>query len=465
MMLFQRRRHMLSTNIVLDGSINQISHLMPLTMRLFRLFCEALGQFGPGWVPPPQYQLREPLLNEEKQRTKEKLKGLEEEWDIEGCSVMTNVWTDRKKRSVMNLCVNSRGATCFLSSKDASKDAHTSEYIFSYIDKCIEDLGAKKVVQVVTDNATNNVAAARLLKEKRPRIFWTTCAAHTVDLMLEGISKLTVFAKVIEQAKKFTIFVYAHYITLNMMRAYTKRDIVRPGATRFATCFLTLNSLFEKKAQLRNMFNSNEWHDCKHSNTAKRKLASETVMSCSFWNNVTTVLKVFSPMVKVLRLADGEKIPSLGFIYGELLVAKNSIKEATDHLEKNYQPIFKIIDEKMKGMLDYPLHMAAYFLNPFYFYKDPNIQCDLEVMDGFIMCVEIFYHGDFEKQDLVVNHEVNLYKNRNGSFGRNLAMTDCEKKENFDPGLFFILLSSFKKNILHKMTLIISHSTCLTSGN
>ena len=85
-----------------------------------------------------------------------------------------------------------------------------------------------------------------------------------------------------------------------------------------------------------------------------------------------------------LRLADGEKIPSLGFIYGELLVAKNSIKEATDHLEKNYQPIFRIIDEKMKGRIDSPLHMAAYFLDPFYFYKDPNIQCDLEVMDRFI---------------------------------------------------------------------------------
>ncbi|CAN7051196.1 uncharacterized protein LOC103829688 isoform X2 [Brassica rapa] len=388
----------------------------------FRLFCEALGQFGPGWVPPTQYQLREPLLNEEKQRTKEKLKALEEEWEREGCSVMTDAWTDRKKRSIMNLCVNSRGGTCFLSSKDASKDAHTGAYIFNYIDKCIGDLGAERVVQVVTDNATNNVAAARLLKEKWPRIFWTGCAAHTVDLMLEGISKLPGFAKVIEQAKAVTIYIYAHHKTLNMMRAYTKRDIVRPGATRFATCFLTLNSLYEKKAQLRNMFNSDEWHDCKHSKSAKGKLASDTVMSCSFWNNVTAVLKVFSPMVKVLRLADGEKIPSLGFIYGELLVAKNSIKEATDHLEKNYQPIFRIIDEKMKGRLDSPLHMAAYFLNPFYFYKDPNIQCDLEVMDGFILCVETFYHGDFEKQDAVVNREVHLYKSRSASFGRNLAM-------------------------------------------
>lgn len=49
------------------------------------------------------------------------------------------------------------------------------------------------------------------------------------------------------------------------------------------------------------------------------------------------VLKIFSPLVKVLRLADGEKVPSLDFIYCEILEAKNSIKEAS-----NYGPIFRI---------------------------------------------------------------------------------------------------------------------------
>uniref|UniRef100_A0A1J3J4Q8 DUF659 domain-containing protein n=1 Tax=Noccaea caerulescens TaxID=107243 RepID=A0A1J3J4Q8_NOCCA len=232
----------------------------------FRLFCEALGQFGPGWQPPTQYQLREPLLNEEHKRTKEKLKNMEEEWEKEGCSVMTDEWTDMKRRSIMNLCVNSRLGTCFLSSKDSSKDSHTGEYVFEYIDKCIEEVGDLKVVQVVTDNATNNVAAAKFLKVKRPNIFWSGCATHTVDLILEGISNLPGFAKLIDQAKNLTIFIYSHHRTLHLMRAHTqKKDIVRPGATRFATCFLTLQSLYEKiKASLKNMFGSDEWHKCVH---------------------------------------------------------------------------------------------------------------------------------------------------------------------------------------------------------
>ncbi|VVB10246.1 unnamed protein product [Arabis nemorensis] len=198
--------------------------------------------------------------------------------------------------------------------EDASKDSHTGEYIFKYIDNCIEDIGAGKVVQVVTDNATNNVAAAKLLKKKRPNIFWTGCAAHTLDLMLEGVSKLPWFAKVINQAKSLTIFIYAHHKTLFMMRKYkNNKDIVRPGATRFATCFLTLQSLYDKKAQLKSMFGSDEWHECKHSKCVKGKTASDTVMSYAFWNNALVVLKVFTPLVKVLRLADGEKKTFSGF--------------------------------------------------------------------------------------------------------------------------------------------------------
>lgn len=320
----------------------------------FRLFCEALGQFGPGCQPPSQYQLREPLLNEEKQRTKEMLKSIEEEWVKDGCSVMTDAWTDMKRRSIMNLCINSRGGTCFRSSMDSSKDSHTGLYIIEYIDNCIEYIGAEKVVQVVTDNATNNVAAAKLLKQKRPSIFWSGCAARTVDLMLEGISKLPGFAKIIDQAKALTIFVYAHHRTLAMMRKYTdKKDIVRPGATRFATCFLTLHSLFEKKALLKNMFGSDEWQLCKHSKCGKGATSYETVMSIGFWNSIMMILRVFSPLVKVLRLADGENIPSLGFIYGEILEAKKNIKEAKDIVERSYLPIFEIIEGENEREVGY----------------------------------------------------------------------------------------------------------------
>ncbi|KAL5840515.1 hypothetical protein ACOSQ4_013123 [Xanthoceras sorbifolium] len=103
---------------------------------------------------------------------------------------MSNAWSDRKRRNIMNLCVNCREEATFLSFKESSDEAHTAEHIFQYVDGCIEQVGPQNVIQVVTDNAINNMAAAKLLKIKRPQIFWTSCATHSINLMLESIGKV-----------------------------------------------------------------------------------------------------------------------------------------------------------------------------------------------------------------------------------------------------------------------------------
>jgi hypothetical protein len=71
------------------------------------------------------------------------------------------------------------------------------------------------VVQVLTGNASNNMVAKKLLLEKRPNKFWSSCATHT---MLQGIGNLPRFTKVHDRAKALTIFVYGHTRTLDCMR-------------------------------------------------------------------------------------------------------------------------------------------------------------------------------------------------------------------------------------------------------
>ncbi|KAK2654653.1 hypothetical protein Ddye_014509 [Dipteronia dyeriana] len=149
------------------------------------------------------------------------------------------------------------------------------------------------------------------------------------------------------------------------MRTFTrKRDIVRPGVTKFVSAFLTLQSLLEKKDKLRAMFTSTDWEKCKWSKSVKGKAAYNTILSTSFWNGVKYCLRVFSPLVWVLRLVDGDRKPSMGFVYGELKKAKEEIQTGLKSVESNYRPIFEIIDDKSKGRLDSPLHLTAYVLNP-----------------------------------------------------------------------------------------------------
>ena len=92
------------------------------------------------------------------------------------------------------------------------------------------------------------------------------------------------------------------------------------------------------------------------------------------------------------------------------------------------------MDKKMKDRLDSPLHLAAYFLNPYYTYHDSSILIDDVVMDGLLECVETFYHGDVEKQGQVVNIELNTYKRKEGNFAKALAIAGC-KDFDFDPGI------------------------------
>ncbi|XP_076931764.1 uncharacterized protein LOC143597027 [Bidens hawaiensis] len=336
---------------------------------------------------------------------------------------MTDAWTDRTRRSIMNLCVNSKLGTVFLSSKECLNEAHTSENIFEYVDKCIEEVGPENVVQVVTDNASNNMGASKLLKVKRPTVFWISCATHTINLMLEAIGGLPRYKKTIDEAKKLTVFIYSHHKTLALMRKYTKkRNIVRPGVTSFASAFLTLQSLLDKKSQLRQMFSSEEWVKCKLANKVKGRAAYATVTSPAFWSGVTTCLKVFAPLVKVLRMVDAYWKPSMGFIYGELKRAKKEIINSLNNNKNAYEPIIDIISKKSSNRLDTCLHMTAYILNPYYFYNNPEVRDDLEANDAVLDLIGVLFHKDYPLQTQILSVELPIYKRKQEKFARPIAL-------------------------------------------
>ncbi|CAN6362871.1 unnamed protein product [Urochloa humidicola] len=433
----------------------------------FDQMLEAAGRYGPGAKKPYQHELREKLLHEEVSDTKEMLKLQEKEWAKNGCSIMTDAWTDQKRRSIMNLCVNCSIGTSFLEAKEASSESHTGELIFQYINSCIVKVGAENVVQVVTDNASNNMAAKNLLYVERPNIFWSSCATHTINLMLEGIGKMKKFKSTIDQAKALTIFIYAHHKTLSLMRKYTKkRDIIRPGVTRFASNFLTLQSLYEKKEQLRIMSQSDEWEKLNPvKKTVKGVQATATLVKPNFWNDVALCLRVFEPLVKVLRMVDGDIKPSMAFIYGEIIKAKKDIMVAVGNIDKSgtiYNSIIALIDVKMKDRLDCPLHKAAYFLNPYYSYNDPSIFESEEVMDGFISATETFYHGDYDKQNQVLNNDVHKFKDQVGHFSKMVALAGCKDFE-FSPAKWW---GNYGTQVptLQKMAIKILYLTSSASG-
>ncbi|KAL2320021.1 hypothetical protein Fmac_028990 [Flemingia macrophylla] len=377
---------------------------------------EAIGNYGPHLKPPSYHELRVPLLKKELEYTKGLLKSHEEEIVEYGCSIMSDGWTDRKNRTLINFLVNCSLGTMFVKSVDASEYTKTGEKVFELLNSFVEEIGEKNVVQVVTDNESNYDMAGKILQTVRPHLFWTPCAAHCLDLMLEDIGKIPKVKKVILRGIKLVGYIYNHTLTLNTIRKYTNKvELVRHGVTRFATTFLTLQRLHKQKANLRRMFTSDKWLQSKGAKEAKGKKATEVVLLPSFWNDVVYALKAMGPIVGVLRLVDNEKKPAMSYIYEAMNRAKETIQLSFNHNEEKYKEIFEIIDRRWDCQLHHPLHAAGYYLNPEFFYKNPrDMDDDQEVVDGLYKCIDRLSEND-EIVDKIHN-QLGTYKRGSGRF-------------------------------------------------
>ena len=150
---------------------------------------------------------------------------------------------------------------------------------------------------------------------------------------------------------------------MNYMKKFTNgRDIIRPGITRFATNFYSLESLVKKKSALREMWESREWLNSRLGRskedaaiTVRQLIVSSTKQAEAFWKHADEVLKLFEPLVRVLRLVDGDDKPTMGFIYEAMERAKLAIKGKLRHT-KTY---WGIIDKRWTSQLHNDLHAAG----------------------------------------------------------------------------------------------------------
>lgn len=206
--------------------------------------------------------------------------------------------------------------------------------------------------------------------------------------MLEDIFKIPQFKQVFERAVRMNGYIYARPGVLNMMRRYTReKEMVRHAKTRFASAFLTLSRIHLQKNNLRKMFLSEEWTKSRWAKEQAGKQVQRFLMMPSFWNNIVYALKIAGPFVKVLRLVDSERKPPMGYIYEAMDRAKEAIAQSFGEKVEKYEEFFRIIDNRWSFQLHRPLHAAGHFLNPEFFYSNPQVEQEVEVMTGIYNCI------------------------------------------------------------------------------
>lgn len=165
----------------------------------------AIGKYGRGLKPPTAYELSTWILDEEERRAKIVVDEVKKTWMQTGVSILSDGWKDIRGRHLINFLVNNPHGTVFLRSVDASDAIKDANMLFKLLDSVVEEVGEELVIQVVTDNASNYKAAGKLLMEKRKRLWWTPCAAHCIDLMLEKVGELPQHKNALIKSKKVLI--------------------------------------------------------------------------------------------------------------------------------------------------------------------------------------------------------------------------------------------------------------------
>jgi hypothetical protein len=227
---------------------------------------------------------------------------------------MCDGWTGPTQLKIINFLISCDGKTVFHESIDASQHTQSAAYLKGKMAKVIADIGTNNVVQIVTDNGANYKAAGLSLMEDYPNLFWTPCAEHCIDLMMADIGKLSHVTKLVEKGQTITKFIYNHGPLLAQMREQIGGNLLRPGITRFATNFISLNSIKEKEVGLKALFTGEWWSNSRYRSMKQGKMVEGIILNRRFWKNLTIFIDSIAPLYTVLRRVDTEEIPQVGTI-------------------------------------------------------------------------------------------------------------------------------------------------------
>ncbi|MCL7047425.1 hypothetical protein MKW94_012725, partial [Papaver nudicaule] len=254
---------------------------------------------------------------------------------------------------------------------------------------------------------------------KYTSLFWSPCASQCIDKMLEDISKQEWVSEVLEEAGTITTYIYSHAWVLNMMRKFTGgRELLRPRITRFVTHFLSLRSIVIEEDNLKHMFSHTDWLSSVYSRRHDAQAIKSLLYLDKFWKLAHEALNVSEPLVKLLRIVDGD-MPAMGYI-SEGIESNLQIKAYYKGLEVKYKPIWDIIDGRWNMQFQSPLHAAAAFLNPSIFYN-PSSKIDSKMRNGFCnISMMKMVTGDKDKAEFTKEHP--MYINAQGALGSEFAV-------------------------------------------
>eukprot|EP01018_Ginkgo_biloba_P031625 Gb_00101 [translate_table: standard] len=203
-----------------------------------------------GYKPPGFEKLCTTLVDKEKGHVEEEVAPLKHAWNIDGCSIVMDGWTDIRNRPLLSIIVSSTLGPYCLRAIDCSGKEKNTFFLRDVLSAAIDEVGVSNVVQVITDVAPVCKVAGLLVLKKYKHIFWTPCCVHALNNALKDITKFDWIATLIEKRRKIQMFICNHHQTQSWYRKFSKVKLLKPADTRFYTYYILLERLLQVKGAL-----------------------------------------------------------------------------------------------------------------------------------------------------------------------------------------------------------------------
>ena len=137
----------------------------------YQTMIDTIVDTGPRIKGPFGYQISNSYLEEEVKELEIYIEQLKQKWSDYSCTIMCDGWSSRTNKPIIDFMIYCDRNMIYHTSVDTTNKSKTALYIFSLMNKVMEEIDELNVTQVVTDNEPNFKAAGKLWMEKRKHLF------------------------------------------------------------------------------------------------------------------------------------------------------------------------------------------------------------------------------------------------------------------------------------------------------
>jgi hypothetical protein len=187
--------------------------------------------------------------------------------------------------------------------------------------------------------------------------------------------------------------------------------------------------MWSQRQSLKALFVSLEWYANKLKTTEAGKAAERTVLSMPFWQSMENCMRASQPLLKALRILDGDESPAMPEIWAAMDVAKTHINDALSQREGLRSQVLAIIEKRWDTQMEHKLHGAALFLNPSKFFSiqetNKRLATRLRSMFNDVLWKMV---PDDDLQSKISNLADDYERTEGACFTKQMAIKDRQKK-------------------------------------